>query len=393
MRFIAITPFVTIVGATDLVCSEDIVRTADSQGFISSIYNCVYDQATSIGSQACLAAFIDANATDNEFPITGTCRDAYQSLVDVLYSSINFCSESTLEFGATPSQYAGCVSGFAYGLSFFQRDTGFIPFRMCSGAEVRYAALREPPVFLLIINSSWNLGGLVVALPHGNICNYCYDNSFSDFIDDFVASPATLLEACSALDGPTDVCLSSTVIMNARKAFMQCAGYDILMTGDMCTAEGVAAVESLIPAPYYTFSQCAYFPETPFCSATQAYLDAIEADTNSVDCLACYTELQSDLTALAADDSDDVCGRDVFSHDCLVYQTDALTAFELCSGYTLSTISATAAPSISTTAAPIVDDTTESTTTAAASSSVATATTKGASLFWISMIAIVLYMI
>ena len=38
MRFLAVTPFVSIVSATDLVCSEDIVRTAESQGFISSIY-------------------------------------------------------------------------------------------------------------------------------------------------------------------------------------------------------------------------------------------------------------------------------------------------------------------------------------------------------------------
>ena len=64
-------------------------------------------------------------------------------------------------------------------------------------------------------------------------------------------------------------------------------------------------------------------------------LDAIQAETSSLDCLSCNTELQTALQTLAADDTDDVCGTDVYAEECLVHHADALSAFEVCAGVTL----------------------------------------------------------
>ena len=270
-------------------------------------------------------------------------------------------------------------------LIYFHADTGLYPFRVCSAAEVRSIGLYEPTGFAHVLEFAWNLGAWWGGTPQNPACEFCYAYPF--FLDIDAYNPDdNIIEACLAPGGPTDLCLNTTMMIKARETFYQCAGYDILTSGNMCTAEGVATVESLIPAPYYTFAQCAYDPETPspFCSTIQAYLDEIEADTNSVDCLACYTKLQSDLITLAADDSDEVCGTDVFSDDCIAYQIDALAAFETCSGYTLNAISATAAPSVSTTAAP-VEDATEASTNAA-TTTVASTTTKAGSHLAITML-------
>ena len=68
MRFTALT--LSAVASAEnispaLTCSEDIVRNAESQGFFSSIFNCIYGNTSTIGHRLCLAAFIADNATDN----------------------------------------------------------------------------------------------------------------------------------------------------------------------------------------------------------------------------------------------------------------------------------------------------------------------------------------
>ena len=385
MRFIAITPFVTIVGATDKVCSEDIVRTAESQGFVSSIYNCVWNVDT-IGAQACLAAFIDENAVDNAFPITGTCRDAYQTLVDSWITTVSAnCPLADILPGSNPvnsSNDDNCISEGHNGnsdMSDFYDATGFFPFRMCTGAQVRNGDIAT------FIDDSFKSVTTWDEIPGYPICNFCYTDVLNDFLP---TAPQSVEDACEGAGLTTDSCLSTTFMINAREAFLQCAGYDMLTTGDMCTSGGVAAVEALIPAPYYTFAQCAYHPDTAFCLTIQAYLDQIEADTDSTDCLACYTELQSDLVALAADDADEFCGEDLFSEECLAYQVDALTAFETCSGFTLSTAVGTVAPSV-TTSAPTDDTITTKEATTATTTVAATTTTKSSYTVAYSLLAAV----
>ena len=364
MRFIATTSLVTIVGATDLVCSEDVVRTADSQGFVSYIYNCVWSAATTIGPQACLTAFIDENATDNPHPITnGSCRDAYQSLVDGWATGIpSNCPLNDILEGSNPVKSDTLDDCVRLGIgdtqmTNFYRDTGFFPFVFCTNAEVRAYAAED--TFHWIIDYNWNEGA--GWSPQGySACDYCntlMQAPLPTKASIEAGSDAALIAECLAIP-PTAACLASTIITNARKIYRDCAGQDILYQDPSCSADAIAVVESLIPAPYYTFAECAYNPAMPFCVTIQAYLDQIEADTSSVDCLACFTDLQSYLEALAANDTDDVCGTDVFSEECLEYQSDALTAFETCSGYTLNTVSATVAPSVTTSAAPVDDDTT-----------------------------------
>ena len=175
--------------------------------------------------------------------------------------------------------------------------------------------------------------------------------------------------------GPSNTCLGTSVIINARKAFFDCAGYDVLFDGPACSAAQVAEVETLIPKPYYTFAHCAYNPATSFCSSIQSYFDTIEDNTDSADCLACYTELNDALQNLVTLNEDEVCATDVFADDCLAYNQEPLAAFEVCSGITLNTDATTKAPTVvtTTTAAPA-----EGTTTTVSTATVAAETTKNA---------------
>ena len=391
MIYSAVAIVASVVGATDLVCSEDIVRTAETQGFVSYIYNSVLNEETTIGPQSCLAAFIDENALDNPHSITnGSCRDTYQMLVDSWAAHINVsptelnCPPGDILPGSIPmnsESYRFCLlSGLHFAASStrdFYGVTGFFPFRMCTGEQVRHGH------FDLLMHEVWYTMNTWIAFPEYAACNVCYTSVISRLLN--ISPPDNIKEACTATGGPTELCLSTTMMIKAREAFLKCAGYDVLATEGMCTADGVAAVEALYPSPYYTFSQCAYNPKTAICTTTSVYLDEIEYVTGSVDCLACYAELQSDLIALAA--TENVCGGSVFSDACIAFNTDALAAFKLCSGFSLITISA--APLVATTVGPF-DDTTAMTLAPTTGTTVASTTTKGSVFYWFSMIGMIL---
>ena len=374
----------------NLVCSEDIVRNAASQDIVLSIYNCVIDASTSPGAQECLAAFIADTATDNEFPITGTCRAAYQDLVNGLYGADKSDCPDVLEAGyGLP---ATCMDHFIHSIRNFYFATGFYPLTFCTSAEVRAYAGFE--AFNAILADSWNSGTDYTTETYwvGNQCDVCY----TEFYTDVGSAPSDfgddgLVDECTNADGPTDACLASTIMIDARSNFVACAGWDVLFEGPVCTPEGVATVQTLIPTPYYTFAQCAYHPATSFCKTIQSYFDAIEADTNSVDCLACYTELRDAINAGVISDEavppcpEDVplgecavyqnaaiaaCEADVFADDCVAYQNEALMAFETCAGTTINTDSSTAAP--------VTTTPSTTTTTTEAVTSVAETTTKSA---------------
>ena len=355
------------------VCSDDIVKTAAAQGFVKSIFNCVIDNTTSPGAQACLAAFITDNATDNAYPITGACRAEYQTLVDTMWDDTQANCPSV--FPTDEPLDADCAGDLMPGFITFYLATGFFPEVLCTAADVRRYASED--AFGAILAYTWANGpayGLVVDWLSTQ-CDVCYDQ-FNVDIDPAPAGNGDegLIDECTNADGPTDTCLASSVMVDARSNFIACAGWDILFDGPVCTPENVATVQTLIPTPYYTFAQCAYHPSTSFCKTIQSYFDAIEADTKSVDCLACYTELRDAINAAAtSDDGTVACGDDVFADDCVAYQNEALMAFETCAGTIINTDSSTAAPVTTTTAA-----TTTTTTTEAAATTVAETTTKGA---------------
>ena len=347
-------PSVFAVNSTAKVCSEDIVSTVAGLDFFSFIYNCVYDHATSPGSQACLSLFI----TETSAPIAGTCRDAYQALVDGLYTSIpaGGCTDPTLEAGALPNDW-NCMDAVDTEWTAFYEATGSFPVQLCSSADIMADERRD--FFTSLINIAW---AFAPGLQSVSVCDYCYFDPFESALghiyDINAGGNGDLLEECRNPSGPTDACLSSALIINARKIFEDCAGWDILFEGPVCTADDVAVVQTLIPSPYYAFATCAYKPSTAFCATVPAYLDQISTDTNSLNCVACYTDFQSALEVLAA--AETVCESDVFSSACIEYNADVLIAFEACAGTTLNTDFTTAAPtttiSPATTDSPVTDN-------------------------------------
>ena len=165
-----------------LTCSEDIVRNAESQGFVSSIYNCVISGGP-LEPQRCLTQFIADNETDNPFPITGTCRDAYQSFVgnwaykkNSVAPYLNLCDETFLDDGAIPASKA-CIDQLDVGASgiitVFHEATGFYAFRMCSSARVRAAA--NDGAFETILHDEWYPSLPAEWVGDSSACEYCYD--------------------------------------------------------------------------------------------------------------------------------------------------------------------------------------------------------------------------
>lgn len=314
-------------------CSPDLIKTVASLGFVSDMYNCIYPQL--LGSEACLGNF---NVLNNSIIPAGDCREVYQSLVDSWYSTIpSNCSQKALHFGAIPDNVECVLDGMSVS-AFSAASRGVFPFTMCTGSQVRRYALAE--AFRVIVGkkmSTRDVGWSSLTTP---ACNFCYESVFEPLIPDLAqltqyGDNFLVYECTQAANNPTDACLNSSYLKEARLAFVNCAGYDILWDGNACTSQDITNVETLIPTPYYTFAKCAYFPDTPFCRTIQSYFAEILTNTGQ-DCVACYIELQQALEDYAAGDFAYVCETDVFATDCLAYNNQALMAFEKCAGKTIN---------------------------------------------------------
>ena len=308
-------------------CSKEIIDNAASQGFFSFVYNCLHN--TNDGSQECLRRFIAENAAGNLFPITGDCRDVYQAFVRESVPYIPNCSQSELKFGAIPDNYDCMIQIGDNAVDRFYQKLHLYPVKFCSAAEVRaYAKLGAfAASFVDLVTGSTNQWDQI---KFGTACDFCYINWFLYSALE-VSERNPFYAECLT---PTDKCLGATVTMISREKFLQCAGYDILEPGPMCTPAHVAQTDMLIPSPYYTFTYCANNPTALFCKTVDAhYLTQIQAETN-IDCLACYTEFRADIEGLAVDGN--ACETDVFSAACIDHLGDALIAFETCSGSILN---------------------------------------------------------
>ena len=363
---IKVLAFVPLAVVGDpIVCTEEIVQAAASAGFIDSIYTCLKLENTP-GPQQCLTEFIAANGQD--VVTIGGCRDAYQALVIAWADVIGDCPSDAPDLDCFTEYFADGLTAFA------SATGGYMPTSsMCTAAEVR--AYAEGDAFGTIASSEWANGSAWSG--NDSICDYCYTEVFYPLLDelDLGDNPGLSAECLEA----SEVCLNSGFMLTARGAFDKCAGLDILFTGPVCVSGTVDIVENLIPKPYYTFAQCAYHPYTSFCHTIPEYLATIEEDTDSVDCLACYTELQADLLALAASDTDDVCGTDVFAGECIAYQVQALTDFEVCSGTTIN-VDPTSAPTLAATEAPTTKAVTQATTAEGSTTTVADTTAKSSEM-------------
>ena len=308
-------------------CLEEVVRNAERQGFFHSIYNCLRDTNRRPGPQICLARFISDNAVGSTAPIPdGECADAYQTLVNTLSIVIPpNCLQSELTSEIPFPEYA-CVNSMIHGFQLFHDATSVYPVRLCTAAQVRQNALESD--YELNVASLFKTFDF--AWRNANVaCDLCYqDQVFITPFSGLVQSPTErgLVEACSS-DPAGDVCTSSLAIRNAQKKFQDCAGFDIMFKGPVCTSEQVAAVDDLVPKPYHVIVHCAYNPSTRFCKYIEPYMAHIESLT-SVDCVACYTELQTNVAAFTGD----VCAPNVFTNECTTHLADALAAFATCSG-------------------------------------------------------------
>ena len=329
MRFIASIGLATTLTYADKVCSPDIVKTAASQGFLKSMINCLLD--TDPGPEACLSRFVAAAGS----PIPdGECRSEYQKLVDQFVTdSISSACQYLTEEDSIPF---GCVNGsMLNGLPAFYEATGLFPITLCSVSEVRSRA-KDVDYFSLIVST---VIGTNVGIQYGNgACDFCYGPNViqADLLAFFSksASNPAVFQGCTDPNGPTDVCMQSTTMINARRRFEACAGHDILFEGPLCSAEQVSIVEAMVPTPFYTIAHCAYNPQTSFCRTIGGYMEAIATATGT-ECSACYSEFKDEVAALA--DTDTGCTGNVFSDDCLMYLSEALIHFESCSGHTIKT--------------------------------------------------------
>ena len=359
------------VSGTELVCSEEIVSAVATSGFTIDIYNCLTD-TYSVGVQACLSAYIAAN--EGLIP-DGSCRDAYQTLVNAwantFSSTWSTCASETI----TELPGLDCLESIDLvgGMDAFYVSTGFYPtMPMCSAAQVRMYARNG--ALSTILNYKYDETSDTPWVGDGVACDFCYEYLFDQgLIDLSSGGNSSLIDEC--IDGPSDVCLEAGFMLESRAAFAACAGWDILFEGPVCTADNVETVQALIPKPYYTFANCAYNPTDDMCAVIQSFVDQIELETaDSTNCLACYTELEVAIQDLADYDTDYVCvDSGIYSEDCLGYLNSALADFETCSGSTLDV-----EPPTTTTETPTTTTTTTTTTTEATTSTEA-ATTKATS--------------
>ena len=323
----------------DKICNSDIVKTAESQGFVKSMVNCLHNADTTPGPEACLSQFVAANASNNLFPITdGECRDAYQKLLDDwVTAGVSTGGQCTgPDFTEDEVVPIDCYyRELNSGLRNFYTTTGYFPSTLCSAAELR---VRTADYFAAIVSASAR--NVVYTDPLVEPCDSCYSHDiFQYHLRQFSVVSGTnsaVLEGCTAPDGPTDVCMESSSMINSRRMFEACAGYDILFKGPMCSNDQVDMVEAMVPTPFYTIAHCAYNPRTPFCSTMGGYMQAI-SDITDTYCGACYAEFNAELAALALADIDEKCTEDVLADNCLIYITDALNNFEICAGKTIGT--------------------------------------------------------
>ena len=305
-------------------CLPGLVLSVQRAGLISYVYECV---SWSTPSEACFASFI----TDTGLQFgAGECRQSYQDMIDAWYPVIGSCLPGL--------DTSACIFQLGGGILEFYDSVGIWPFTFCTAAQVQNKAING--VFTTILRGLWATYPLEYLLQT-TTCDFCYHIFEQQIVDKAAGLAATgdsaLVSACTDLGGPTAPCLESSFVIDARKNFSVCSGRDIFFQGPVCTADSIALIESLIPTPYYTFAQCAYFPSNPFCHTIAAYFKAIETDTgNNTDCLACYTKLNADILILAAADFTHVC-LNVFLDDCLAYQNQIFIEFEACSGITLNT--------------------------------------------------------
>lgn len=314
--------FVTAASA----CTPETVAGATEQGFMATIMSCLVDPSLPVdgGSQLCLGQFIADNAEDNPYPITGACRTAYATLVDSW-------SASACAFESFPSEE--CLAGLSEGMFAFYDSAGYFPFYpQCTIDAIRQYARSSS--YEVITNEYTASGGSwQTAAGSTSICDFCYANVFAPYVLVQAEADAVWADTCNS---DITACMLTTPMGNALGEFERCAGAAIDFLGPVCTPSQVAAVELMIPRPYFEFTNCAYHPTKSYCANVNDYLDSIESSTGSAECDLCYAEFRTDIETLVNTIGETYCAEDVFADDCLGYHQSALYNFQTCSGSTIA---------------------------------------------------------
>lgn len=314
------------------VCSPEVVTAAATAGFLRYAFECIREDV--LGPELCLVRFM----AEREVSIPlGACRTAYQTLLDEFaLSNVHSCYE--IAEGEEFPDWSCFADIIGSAVQNFYMTVGQMPATLCSAAQVRARAGED--TFSQIVAEFYYdpLTANTATVPSETTCDWCYGIQMFEFAiyqfqSVYLYNPGTL-ELCA--ENPlSEICLGSGTIVKARRVFEDCAGIDIFFNGPVCTPEQVAAVEDLVPKPYYLFAHCAYHPSTLFCKYIEPYVAQIESST-SVNCVACYTEFQTNMADYAYYDVEEFCLNDVFANTCIGYLADALDAFEKCSGSTLN---------------------------------------------------------
>jgi hypothetical protein len=414
---------VSLVSSTTPVnaCDPAVVQQAADDGFMEYVVmNCMsfkgastnFLRETTRGMTECLTTWISENSGTHAIPSSGDCRSAYQNFVNAVQPIAvgtlgvvtNRCTydETNEKLTITIDCLLQTDTNTALGKFKSQSGSYIGGAQQCPAVTVR--KLSQASIYETIITAGMTTGTNPIRTAEGNIDPsedggnaFCY-KCYSDFYDAMYAaqgvSGTDIVTVCT--DPTVSACLSSTVVQNAVAAFKTCSGgFDIRFTGPVCSATDVDEVQKLIPAPYFTFTHCAYNPTDSFCSTVDAYVDKIQEDSDS-SCVLCYKDFRASLKDDALVDAKIAActgAEGVYAAACKASSAASLSNFYACSGYQLNTVKPATAP-FPVAGTPGTNSTTTSTTTLAPDSEASSMapvddTTKSATVAMTSGLALV----
>jgi hypothetical protein len=352
-------------------CDAAVVQQAADEGFLEYVItNCMegktgplnfLDKAV-VGPSTCLAGWIADHQGSSPIPATGLCRAAYQDLVASLggiqfttfITAVNVAGEACSYASDELTVTIDCLKQTTV-------DAALVAFETASGYHigggqqcpaVTVRKLSQAGIFSKLVKeavastpNSIIVGGDVNPAVDGGtaLCYSCYDK-FHESID---ASSVSDLQTLCGTTPTAAGCLAATPIVQAMADFKTCSGgFDIQFTGPVCSATDVDEVQKLIPAPYFTFTHCAYNPTESFCSTVDAYVEKIKEESDS-SCVLCYSDYRSSVKDDALVDAKIAActGTDgVYAAACKASSATSLSNFYACSGYQLNTVKPATAP-------------------------------------------------
>ena len=358
-------------------CSDSAISELVDANFFETLVSCIYDGE--IGPQTCVTDIVAGMST--ELTAATDCRGHLDDFASDLDGNEDLTHDCQQIFTYD------CLDSLVTELATFETSAGrSLLYKQCTSALVRKYSVEDPFDYLIrrafggtpdandLLDEITDRPADDTSLTSDEIlCRLAYKRFYDDAVAyaEDVAADATLIEACVDDTSSSD-CSESTEIISLLDNWANATGFagmDVI--GPYCSADEILAVDSNIAIPVFKYVVfCMHHPTDAVClsNSNTGFWSQIEDFVNE-DCNFCYLEFEEDVSEMAADP--DSCEEDSLADDCLAYYQDALTAFEDCAGYTLSTddetTTTTSAPTDTSTDTTVgTTTTTEVTTTAAA---------------------------